>query len=119
VESLREIVRVHYQNEDETLPAEPLVNAAATRFPQLRREENLYKLPGTSEFLDWLRALHGFQKPLSPDTLSHAEVPLPYPEALFKMRADLQRHTVPRSPDSIPKSSLSRQSISSGGADSR
>ncbi|MDX9956575.1 MAG: MoxR family ATPase, partial [Anaerolineae bacterium] len=58
-------------------------------FLGIRKDAALFKKPGTSEFLDWVEALRGFEEtpPLS------AETPLPYPSLLFKLRADWQKYT--------------------------
>jgi MoxR-like ATPase len=74
------IVAAHYPVADETAPAQNLVNTAIARFFELR-EKLLRKQPSTSEFLDWLKALHHF-KLIPTDDL------VPYPGLLFKMRDD-------------------------------
>lgn len=89
---LREIIKVHYEIQGESAPEDALTGAAADRFLKLRGEGNLYKKPGTSEFLDWLEALYKFKsEPYSAEMLA-PEQRLPYPELLFKLRADWQRH---------------------------
>jgi MoxR-like ATPase len=91
-ERLKKIVKVHYEMSEQTPPQDGLTSAAASRFLKLREEGNLYKKPGTSEFLDWLEALYRFKSaPYSPDLLA-PEQKLPYPELLLKLRADWQRH---------------------------
>ncbi|MDA0265490.1 MAG: MoxR family ATPase [Cyanobacteria bacterium] len=65
-----------------------LAEVATERFLQIRSREGLFKKPGTSEFLDWLRALNRFgQQPYSAKTLAESD-PVPYRELLFKLRAD-------------------------------
>jgi hypothetical protein len=59
---------------------------------EVRREGLLHKKPGTSEFLDWVEALRGFGgegERVLPD-----KGDIPYPEALFKLRADWQRYVL-------------------------
>jgi len=69
-----------------------LTTEAVSRFHQTRKEAGLHRKPGTSEFLDWMRALseHG-SPPYTAEQLKE-EKKLPYPELLFKLRADWQRH---------------------------
>ena len=94
---LEEIVQAHYQAQSETLPdisppSSNLVEAASERFLAVRQAGDLYKNPGTSEFLDWLEVLRGFdQKPYSASKLKKQD-PVPYPELLFKLRDDWRRH---------------------------
>ncbi|USR92718.1 MoxR family ATPase [Phormidium yuhuli AB48] len=100
-ERLPEIVAAHYQpqagnSQDEgdavAPPPEPLVDRAIDLFLQVR-EQGLVKPPGTSEFLDWLRALAGFQtQPFPVDQLSLET--LPYRELLLKLRQDWQQEFV-------------------------
>ncbi len=94
---LQSIVEVHYQHRQVTEAIEPpsndLTAAAAQRFLEVRGKGDLYKNPGTSEFLDWLEALRGFQDvPSLLDRLRDEHAPVPYPELLFKLRPDWQRH---------------------------
>jgi hypothetical protein len=80
--------------EDANTPAAELVGAACKRFLQVRGKGDLYKKPGTSEFLDWLEALWNFRKiPDVVENLKQEEAKLHYPELLFKLRADWRRHT--------------------------
>ena len=94
-EELKRIVDIHYQVKSEELgkaPATNLKNAAVERFINVRKDKDLFKLPGTSEFLDWLHALQSFQKsPYSVDELGE-EKDIPYPELLFKLRQDWQNY---------------------------
>jgi len=71
-----------------------LAAEAARRFRRMRDEYGLHKKPGTSEFLDWMRALseHG-PSPYTAKRLEEETKP-PYPELLFKLRADWQRYGV-------------------------
>lgn len=83
-----------------------LTDAAVERFLALRGKDDLFKKPGTSELLDWLRALSraAVQRAAAPPDVAAAVVPglvdrlrdhdarLPFPELLFKLRADWQRY---------------------------
>jgi len=91
---LQRIVEIHYRVQQKPAPAPALVAAASTRFLALRQQGRLHKPPGTSEFLDWLGALHGFGKgaPLAADDLADDHKPLPFPELLYKLRIDWQSH---------------------------
>ncbi|ASC72729.1 uncharacterized protein XM38_036870 [Halomicronema hongdechloris C2206] len=92
-EQLQEIVRRHYQHRQQTTPADPLVTAAADKFLSQRRQRNWFKPPGTSEFLDWLKALHQFEaKPYSVAQLQQDTI-LPYREVLFKRQDDWRNST--------------------------
>ena len=72
-----------------TAPPMELVETAIERFLAVREQKGLTKLPGTSEFLDWLRALSHFgDEPYSADALKAHTGPLPYRELLFKLRGD-------------------------------
>lgn len=66
-----------------------LVNRAIECFLEIRKEKSLVKKPGTSEFLDWLKALRSFDG----EILNLAEqltqgIPLPHRELLFKHSED-------------------------------
>lgn len=90
---LKAIVAMHYRLKDSESPAAKLVTAAIERFQQLRNEGGLHKNPGTSEFLDWIGALQQFSStPYEPSQLADPSAGPPYPELLFKLRADWQRH---------------------------
>jgi MoxR-like ATPase len=56
---LQEIINSHYEKADVSSPPSELSAAAAKRFLEVRTAGDLFKKPGTSEFLDWLEALHG------------------------------------------------------------
>ncbi|MFQ4136532.1 AAA family ATPase [Nodosilinea sp. PGN35] len=87
-EQLKAIVDRHYALRQEPPPAAPLTTAAVEIFLSDRQERSWFKPPGTSEFLDWLRALHSFApEPYSPTQLRKDTV-LPYPELLFKRQDD-------------------------------
>ena len=91
-ERLKDIIKAHYSikksGEAITPPTDELTDAACERFLAIRNKGDLYKKPGTSEFLDWLKAMSSFGK-LS--GLS-GEAKLPYPELLFKIHADWDRY---------------------------
>ena len=61
-------------------------------FLTIRADTGLFKKPGTSEFLNWLDALHRFKRPniRRPDIVEDGVIP--YPELLFKLRLDWQRY---------------------------
>ena len=89
---LQEIVESHYKLQAEKAPGEGLVTAAAEKFLEVRREGGLFKIPGTSEFLDWLDALWSFgSKPYTATGLRRMKS-IPYPEVLFKLRADWKKY---------------------------
>ncbi len=81
-EHLKAIVDAHYRDKD--APDTDLVASAVEAFLGIRKDAALFKKPGTSEFLDWVEALRGFEQtsPLP------SETPPPYPSLLFKLRAD-------------------------------
>lgn len=89
---LRAIVDAHYGDGNKR-PADGLVQTAAERFLKIRGKGDLHKKPGTSEFLDWLEALRGYRDiPNLEEDLKKDESRPPYPELLFKLRADWQHH---------------------------
>lgn len=108
---LQKIVDLHYQykQEQETKkklnPSNKLVEAAAKLFLKIREDKGLFKIPGTSEFLDWIDALYRCeskqnpQPPYPADKLKEGEL-IPYRELIFKIRQDWQKNT------SFPQSSL-------------
>jgi MoxR-like ATPase len=83
---LKTIVELHYQTK--TAPPQSLTEVAIDRFLAIRQAGGLFKVPGTSEFLDWLEALSNFEpQPFDAETLRNIAI-LPYRELLFKLRAD-------------------------------
>ena len=76
------IVEAHYPVADEDAPPPELVKNTIESFFALRQATGLHKLPSTSEFLDWLQALHYFKS-------TQAEI---YPGLLFKVRDDWKRY---------------------------
>ncbi|BCM92639.1 hypothetical protein IAD21_04521 [Abditibacteriota bacterium] len=93
-ERMGQIVDTHYQTENKKPPEQNLATGAIDRFQQVRQDANLFRKPGTSEFLDWLEALHSFDdKEASPQLV--AQDPIPYPELLFKLRTDWQKYNKP------------------------
>ena len=94
-EALKQIVDRHYQIESLELPKDDLQDAAIMRFLSVRNEGGLIKKPGTSEFLDWLKALQTFMgKPYSADKLTGSDQKsnlLPYPELLLKVQQDWRK----------------------------
>jgi MoxR-like ATPase len=89
---LQEIVDKHYQISMETPPSNDLVKIAIARFLNIWNEGGLFKKPGTSEFLDWLKALHTFEsKPYNAEQLKKDKL-LPYRELLFKLQQDWKKY---------------------------
>lgn len=92
-EQLKKIVEIHFQQgEDEvkiTPPSGELLDTAIEQFLQIRQQKGVTKLPGTSEFLDWLRVLANFgDQPYSAEALKVKAGALPYRDLLFKLRSD-------------------------------
>jgi MoxR-like ATPase len=91
-ELLQEIVNKHYQISQENPPANDLVQTAINRFLNVWNEGGLFKKPGTSEFLDWLKALHTFELvPYNAAQLAKDKL-LPYRELLFKLQQDWKKY---------------------------
>ncbi len=87
-EQLKGIIERHYQIRQAASPPVKLVDTAVARFLSVWNEGGLFKKPGTSEFLDWLRALHEFEpKPYNAAQLKKDQI-LPYRELLFKLQQD-------------------------------
>ncbi len=91
--ALRRIVAEHAG--DPKKAKNDLVKAAVSRFTK-ERQTKLWRKPGTSEFLDWLKALETFgqnelAQPYSANQLRDATA-LPFPETLFKVRDDWRSH---------------------------
>lgn len=104
-EQLQKIVDIHYQYKQKldsqtkiTSPPNELVNQAAKLFIEIRKDKGLFKIPGTSEFLDWLDALTNCQTkqnpqpPYSDKNLQEGAL-IPYRELIFKIRQDWQKNT--------------------------
>ena len=99
-ERLKAIINAHYTTEQSgkfgdghTPPTAALTDAACERFLAVRNKGDLHKKPGTSEFLDWLKAMSGFGNlPGLVETLRSDEAKLPYPELLFKIHDDWWRY---------------------------
>ena len=90
-EELQQIVNKHYEVQNETKPEEKLIKAVTERFIKLHQDTSLFKLPGTSEMLDWLKALHSFDETDFIEQLTATEA-IPYRELLFKLRQDWQKY---------------------------
>lgn len=89
---LKDIVSKHYKIKQEKPPASDLVQTAIDRFLTIWNEGGLFKKPGTSEFLDWLKALHQFgTEPYSAAQLAEEKL-LPYRELLFKLQQDWKKY---------------------------
>ena len=95
-EDLKKIAEIHFsanegtsESSAEAAPPTELVDAAIDQFLAVRQQKGLVKLPGTSEFLDWLGALtHFSDEPYSAAALEDHSGPLPYRDLLFKLRGD-------------------------------
>ena len=102
---LEKIVNIHYQHKQEqenqkkiNSPNSELVTQAADLFLTIRKDKGLFKIPGTSEFLDWLDALHlcqTKQNPQPPYLIENLQAGkrIPYRELIFKIRQDWQKNT--------------------------
>jgi MoxR-like ATPase len=90
VERLKQIVGKHFELRGAVAPDSQVLDRAGQSFIKLRKEGGLHKKPGTSEFLDWLEILYQAHKPAEALAQLSADKP-PYPELLFKLRADWQR----------------------------
>jgi MoxR-like ATPase len=91
---LQEIVEKHSEQiiEGKSI-SKNLVDNAIERFLQVWNKGGLFKKPGTSEFIDWLKALHTFEsKPYNATKLKEDDL-LPYPELLFKLPQDWKKYT--------------------------
>jgi len=97
---LKQIVDAHYQQAQEDAkklnlksdsePSSELIDSAIDRFLGVRQEK-WSKVPGTSEFLDWLSALQQFgNKPFDSVELKTIKN-LPYRELLFKRLEDWRK----------------------------
>lgn len=94
-EELKKIVDIHYQVNYQELgeaPDSDLKEATVKRFLAIREKKDLFKLPGTSEFLDWLHALQSFKSSPYPAAELREDKTVPYPELLFKLRQDWQNY---------------------------
>ena len=87
---LKQIVGKHFELREAKAPDSKLLDRATHCFIGLRKDGGLHKKPGTSEFLDWLEILYQAHNPAEALAQLSAEKP-PYPELLFKLRADWQR----------------------------
>ncbi|MEE3717285.1 MoxR family ATPase [Tumidithrix elongata RA019] len=91
-EALEKIVNEHYRM-DKKNPARPpnpeLVKVSVDGFLKIRENQSLYKKPGTSEFLDWLKSLQFYLTEANQlkEQLQSSET-VPYREVLFKHRND-------------------------------
>ncbi|MCZ2207668.1 MoxR family ATPase [Cylindrospermopsis raciborskii] len=111
-DEIQKIVDLHYQYKEEqetkkklNPPPNELVQVAAKLFLKIRGDQGLFKIPGTSEFLDWIDALYrceskqNRQPPYPANELKEGKL-IPYRELIFKIRQDWQKNT------SFPQSSL-------------
>jgi MoxR-like ATPase len=86
---LKGIVQRHYEIQKMQAPQADLEDAAIERFLSIRNDAGLKKKPGTSEFLDWLKALQSFGADAG--TLKTGRGVPPYAEMLLKIREDWRR----------------------------
>jgi MoxR-like ATPase len=103
-QQLKRIIAAHQAEKTTAVEVDDgLTDAAVKRFLDLRDKGDLFKKPGTSELLDWLQALSRAVLRSGADQqaasvrgliaqLKNPEAPLPFPELLFKLRADWQRY---------------------------
>ncbi len=89
-EGLKAIVREHYKCSKKRSPPPEYLCEATSRFLEAR-EKAIVKKPGTSEFLDWMKALRRFESKAYPLDELKKEKPLPYREALFKNKEDWEK----------------------------
>ncbi|NEO77607.1 MoxR family ATPase [Moorena sp. SIO4G3] len=93
-EELEKIVKVHYQQKQKpetmAMPKSDLVTTAIAKFLKIREDKSLFKPPGTSEFLDWLAALHHFKSKPYAVTKLQQDKTIPYRDLVFKLRQDWQ-----------------------------
>ncbi|WP_392530121.1 AAA family ATPase [Nostoc sp. C117] len=91
-EELQKIVNAHYAQKQKiekiTIPKADLVQEAIVKFLNIRQDKSLFKLPGTSEFLDWLAALDHFTLTPYPVERLKEENTIPYRDLIFKLRQD-------------------------------
>jgi MoxR-like ATPase len=87
---LTDIINLHHQNKHGSNPDPELLSKAIPLFLDIRKNP-MQKPPGTSELLDWIEALHYFDKPYMPHKLPKSvDKSLPYVELLYKLRTDLR-----------------------------
>jgi MoxR-like ATPase len=90
-QTLKEILALHFQLQEQTPPDTDLQDAAIEKFLAVRNEGGLIKKPGTSEFLDWLKALYTFgERPYEAQKLL-SDSRLPYRELLLKIQQDWRK----------------------------
>jgi MoxR-like ATPase len=100
---LKQIVEAHYQQAQEDAkklnlksdaePSPELIESALERFLDVRKEK-WSKMPGTSEFLDWLSALQQFGKNPFDSVELKTIKNLPYRELLFKRLDDWRKAAI-------------------------
>ncbi|MTJ09558.1 MoxR family ATPase [Anabaena sp. UHCC 0204] len=100
---LQEIITKHHEIEKEELPPSDLITNAIARFLTIWNQGGLFKKPGTSEFIDWLKALHTFESQPYDATKLETDELLPYPELLFKLQQDWKKYT--KAADNSPQTS--------------
>jgi MoxR-like ATPase len=89
-QQLADIINLHHHNKHGQNADAKLLSRAIPLFLNIRQNP-MQKPPGTSELLDWVEALHHFDKPFLPEQLPDSVNPdLPYVELLYKLRTDLR-----------------------------
>lgn len=90
-QTLKEILSLHFQLQEQAPPANDLQDAAIEKFLAVRNEGGLIRKPGTSEFLDWLKALYSFgEHPYEAEKL-RSDPRLPYRGLLLKIQQDWRK----------------------------
>lgn len=98
-DTLKQIIRSHFQPFPVVLPSTryfelelmPMFEVAVKKFWELRELRSWRKIPGTSEFLDWVALLQRDQREKKLDAVfleSLSLVALPYLETLVKTQSD-------------------------------
>lgn len=89
-QQLTDIINLHHQNKHGQNADTELLSKAIPLFLDIRQNP-MQKPPGTSELLDWIEALHHFDKPFLPNNLPETvSKNIPYVELLYKLRTDLR-----------------------------
>jgi len=90
-DGLKQIIKIHHLDKFGETPNAEIVNKAVPLFLNIRKTK-MQKLPGTSELLDWLAALHYFGELFPANQLpDEPSRKIPYIELLYKLRTDLDR----------------------------
>lgn len=92
-DGLKKIIAAHYPTTVAEKPTESLVEAAANKLIAVRENRELFKQPGTSEFLDWIAAMlkFGSVQKLVEQLETKDSKSIPFREVLFKVQQDWDR----------------------------